>query len=202
MVSYQKKMFCSPSHYAILVVVKSLLSISINWSVTTRYYLIFEVINCQREHISEINFDIVKYTAYVWSTRGCHRGGGGATVAWWPGGPVVARLGGGDSAAVAWWHAGGGDGGGTRQLGWEKAVVWGAKPYIVVSHGVEDAGAILEDLEIAKVFSTMIKKIFPGKNDIKVVSVWRPIHLYRGSPVSTISISTVPGLTRFKNSAR
>ena len=85
-------MFCSPSHYAILVVVKSLLSISINWSVTTRYYLIFEVINCQREHISEINFDIVKYTAYVWSTRGCHRGGGGATVAWWPGG------------GKAWWR--------------------------------------------------------------------------------------------------
>ena len=166
MVSYQKKMFCSPSHYAILVVVKSLLSISINWSVTTRYYLIFEVINCQREHISEINFDIVKYTAYVWSTRGCHRGGGGATVAWWPGG------------GKAWWHAGGGDGGGTRQLGWEKAVVWGAKPYIVVSHGVEDAGAILEDLEIAKVFSTMIKNLFLGKNDIKVVSVGRPIHLY------------------------
>ena len=90
------KRFSSPSLLAILVVVKSLLSISINWSVTTRYYLIFEVINCQREHISEINFDIVKYTAYVWSTRGCHRGvGGGATVAWWPRG------------GKAWWREGG-----------------------------------------------------------------------------------------------
>jgi hypothetical protein len=41
----------------------------------------------------------------------------------------------------------------------------------VVSHGVEDAGAILEDLEIAEVFSTMIKNLFPKKNEIKVVSV-------------------------------
>ena len=34
----------------------------------------------------------------------------------------------------------------------------------MVSHGVEDAGAILEDLEIAEVFSTMIKNHFPEKS--------------------------------------
>ena len=54
------------SHFSL----ESILSISINWSVTTHYYLIFEVINCQREHISKINFDIVRYTAYVCNSKG------------------------------------------------------------------------------------------------------------------------------------
>ena len=30
-------------------------------------------------------------------------------------------------------------------MSWEKAVVWGAKPYIVVSHAVEDGDGILEE---------------------------------------------------------
>ena len=160
------------SHYAILVVVKSLLSISINWSVTTRYYLIFEVINCQREHISEINFDIVKYTAYVWSTRGCHRGGGGATVAWWPGGGKAwwRRWHGGTPAAAMAAARGNLD---------ERKPLFEARNRILWLATVSRMPAPSSKISRSPKFSAQWSKTFSReKNDIKVVSVWRPIHLY------------------------
>ena len=55
------------------------------------------------------------------------------------------------NAAVVSRRRGGGTGHNWRHfaprlanISWEKAVVWGAKPYIVVSHAVEDGDGILE----------------------------------------------------------